>query len=156
MNWETSLLILSLAVAVGVAFTIPVLLQLLRTIRNLDRTVTTLNQDLPRILKNVDFITDHVRMSVEEIRATVEQAVNRTLPSLLANLDLLTIRLGKTVESVRGRMEALSSGIEKVRGGIHQVDERLTDRTRVQVSHALKGFAGLIRRVRSALESGNP
>ncbi|MRR35693.1 DUF948 domain-containing protein, partial [bacterium] len=76
MNWETSLFILCLAVAVLVVFAIPVLLQLRRTVRNLDVTITTLNQNLPQILKNVDYITENVRQSVHAVRATMEETIN--------------------------------------------------------------------------------
>jgi len=153
MNWETSLFILCLAVAVLVAFTIPVLLQLRRTVQNLDVTVTTLNQNLPQILKNVDYITENIRQSVHAVRATVEETINRSLPSILENVDRLTSTVGKSVEMVRGRVEDLSHGVERFRGGMGHIDERLKDSTRIRLSHALTGFAGLLKRVTSVLES---
>ena len=156
MNWETSLFILCLAVVVLVAFTIPVLLQLRRTVRNLDVTITTLNQDLPQILKNVDFITDNIRQSVHAVRATVEETINRSLPSILENVDRLTSTVGKSVEMVRTRVEDLSLGVERFRGGIAHIDDRLKDSTRDRMSHALTTFAGLVKRVRTALETFRP
>jgi uncharacterized protein YoxC len=153
MNWETSLFILCLAVAVLVAFTIPVLLQLRRTVQNLDVTVTTLNQNLPQILKNVDYITENIRQSVHAVRATVEETINRSLPSILENVDRLTSTVGKSVEMVRNRVEDLSHGVERFRGGMGHIDERLKDSTRIRLSHALTGFAGLLKRVTSVLES---
>jgi uncharacterized protein YoxC len=156
MNWETSLFILCLAVVILVAFTIPVLLQLRRTVRNLDVTITTLNQDLPQILKNVDFITDNIRQSVHAVRATVEETINRSLPSILENVDRLTSTVGKSVEMVRTRVEDISLGVERFRGGIAHIDDRLKDGTRGRMSHALTTFAGLVRRVRTALETFRP
>ena len=78
-----SSILLCLAVAVLVGFTIPLLLQLRSTVRNLDTTITTLNQNLPQILKNVDFIAENVRQSVHAVRATLEETINRSLPSIL-------------------------------------------------------------------------
>jgi uncharacterized protein YoxC len=156
MNWETSLFILCLAVAVLVGFTIPVLLQLRRTVRNLDVTITTLNQNLPQILKNVDYITDNIRQSVHAVRATVEETINRSLPSILENVDRLTSTVGKSVEMVRNRVEDLSLGVERFRGGIAHIDDRLKDSTRSRMSHTLTTFAGLVKRVRTALESVKP
>ena len=156
MSWETSLFILCLAVVVLVVFTIPVLLQLRRTVRNLDVTITTLNQDLPQILKNVDYITENVRQSVQAVRATVEETINRSLPSILENVDRLTSTVGKSVEMVRTRVEDLSLGVERFRGGLSQFDDRFKDGTRDRMSHALTTFAGLVRRVRTALEAFRP
>jgi uncharacterized protein YoxC len=153
MNWETSLFILCLAVAVLVAFTIPLLLQLRRTVQNLDVTVTTLNQNLPQILKNVDYITENVRQSVHAVRATVEETINRSLPSILENVDRLTATVGKSVEMVRSRVEDLSHGVDRFRGGLGHIDERLKDSTRSRMSHALTTFAGLVKRARTVLES---
>ncbi len=153
MNWETSLFILCLAVVVLVVFTIPVLLQLSRTVRNLDVTITTLNQNLPQILKNVESITENVRQSVHAVRATVEETINRSLPSILENVDRLTSTVGRSVDLVRSRVEDLSSGVERFRGGLTHFDERIKDKTRIQASHALSTFAGLVKRVRSILES---
>jgi len=156
MNWETSLFILCLAVVVLVGFTIPVLLQLRRTVRNLDVTITTLNQNLPQILKNVDFITENVRQSVHAVRATVEETINRSLPSILENVDRLTSTVGKSVEMVRSRVEDLAVGVERFRGGLTHLDDRVKDSTRDRMSHALGTFAGLVKRVRTALESFRP
>ncbi len=153
MNWETSLFILCLAVVVLVAFMIPVLLQLKRTVQNLDVTVTTLNQNLPQILKNIDYITENIRQSVHAVRATVEETINRSLPSILENVDRLTSTVGKSVEMVRSRVEDLSHGVERFRGGLGHIDERLKDSTRSRLSHSLTAFAGVVKRVRSVLES---
>jgi len=153
MNWETSLFILCLAVVILVAFTIPVLLQLRRTVKNVDVTVTTLNQNLPQILKNVDSITENVRQSVHTVRATVEETINRSLPSILENVDRLTLTVGKSVEMVRSRVEDISQGVERFRGGLGHIDGRLKDSTRSRMSHALTSFAGLVKRVRVVLES---
>jgi uncharacterized protein YoxC len=156
MNWETSLFILCLAVAVLVVFTVPVLLQLRRTVRNFDVTITTLNQSLPQILKNVDYITENVRQSVHAVRATMEETINRSLPSILENVDRLTSTVGKSVEMVRSRVEDLSLGVERFRGGLSQIDDRFKDSTRDRMSHALAIFAGLVKRVRTALEAFRP
>jgi len=156
MSWETSLFILCLAVVVLVVFTVPVLLQLRRTVRNLDVTITTLNQDLPQILKNVDYITENVRQSVQAVRATVEETINRSLPSILENVDRLTSTVGKSVEMVRTRVEDLTLGVERFRGGLSQIDDRFKDGTRDRMSHALTTFAGLVKRVRTALEAFRP
>jgi uncharacterized protein YoxC len=156
MSWETSLFILCLAVAVLVGFTIPVLLQLRRTVRNLDVTITTLNQNLPQILKNVDYITENVRQSVHAVRATMEETINRSLPSILENVDRLTLTVGKSVEMVRNRVEDLSLGVERFRGGLSQFDDRFKDSTRERMSHGLTAFAGLVKRVRTALEAFRP
>ena len=153
MSWETSLFILCLAVVVLVGFTIPVLLQLRRTVRNLDVTITTLNQNLPPILKNVDYITENLRQSVQAVRATVEETINRSLPSILENVDRLMSTVGKSVEMVRSRVEDLSLGVERFRGGIAHIDDRFKDSTRDRMSHALTAFAGLLKRVRTALEA---
>ncbi len=153
MSWETSLFILCLAVVVLVAFLIPVLLQLRQTIQNLDTTVTTLNQNLPRILKNLDSITENIRHSVAAVRATLEETINRSLPSVLDNVDRLTSTLGKSVEMVRSRVEDLSRGVERFRGGLGHFDDRLKDTTRSRMSHALVTFAGVVKRVRTLLES---
>ena len=153
MSWETSLLILCIAVVVFVGFTIPVLLQVRRTVQNLDVTITTLNQNLPQILKNVDYITENVRQSVHAVRATVEETINRSLPSILDNIDRLTSTVGKSVELVRDRVEDLSHGVERFRGGLAQIDDRFKDSTRDRMSHALTAFAGLVKRVRTALEA---
>jgi uncharacterized protein YoxC len=156
MNWETSLFVLCLAVVVLVAFTIPVLLQLRRTIQNLDTTVTTLNQNLPQILKNLDSITENVRQSVYTVRATVEETINRSLPSVLENVDRLASTLGKSVELVRSRVEDISKGVERFRGGLGHFDDRLKDTTRSRMSFALTTFAGVVKRVRVMLESLRP
>jgi uncharacterized protein YoxC len=156
MSWETSLFILCLAVVVLVGFTIPVLLQLRRTVRNLDVTITTLNQNLPPILKNVDYITENLRQSVQAVRATVEETINRSLPSILENVDRLTSTVGKSVELVRSRVEDLSLGVERFRGGIAHIDDRFKDSTRDRMSYALTAFAGLVKRVRTALEAFRP
>lgn len=156
MSWETSLLILCIAAVVFVGFTIPVLLQVRRTVQNLDVTITTLNQNLPQILKNVDYITENVRQSVHAVRATVEETINRSLPSILDNIDRLTSTVGKSVELVRDRVEDISHGVERFRGGLAQIDDRFKDGTRDRMSHALTTFAGLVKRVRSALESFRP
>jgi len=153
MNWETSLFILCLAVVVFVTFMIPVLLQLRRTIQNLDATVTTLNQNLPQILKNIDYITENIRQSVHAVRATVEETINRSLPSILENVDRLTSTVGKSVEMVRTRVEDLSHGVERFRGGLGHIDERLKDSTRSRMSLALTSFAGIVKRLRTVLES---
>ena len=153
MSWETSLFILCLAVVVLVVFTIPLLLQLRSTVRNLDTTITTLNQSLPQILKNVDFITENVRQSVHAVRATLEETINRSLPSILENVDRLTATVGKSVDLVRSRVDELSGGFERVRGSLAHLDEGIKDRARDRMSQGLKVFAGLIKRVRAALES---
>ena len=153
MHAETILLILCIAVLVFVAFTIPVLLQLRRTIQHLDVTLTTLNQNLPQILKNVDYITENIRQSVHAVRATVEETINRSLPSILENVDRLTSTVGKSVDMVRSRVEDISHGVDRFRGGIGQLDGRLKDSTRSRLSHALTTFAGLVKRVRTVLES---
>lgn len=153
MNWETSLFILCLAVTVFVGFTIPVLLQLRRMVRNLDVTLTTLNQDLPQILKNIDFIVENIRQSVHAMRATVEETINRSLPSILENVNRLTSTVGKSVEMVRTRVEDLSLGVERFRGGIAQIDDRLRGGTRNRMSYGLSAFAGLVKRIRTTLES---
>jgi uncharacterized protein YoxC len=156
MNWETSLFILCLAVVVLVVFTIPVLMEMRRTVRNLDVTITTLNQNLPQILKNVDYITENVRQSVHAVRATMEETINRSLPSILENVDRLTLTVGKSVEMVRTRVEDISLGVERFRGGLSQIDDRFKDGTRDRMSHALTTFAGLVKRVRTALEAFRP
>jgi len=153
MSWETSLFILCLAVVVLVVFTIPLLLQLRSTARNLDTTITTLNQNLPQILKNVDFITENVRQSVHAVRATLEETINRSLPSILVNVDRLTATVGKSVDLVRSRVDELSGSVERVRGGLAHLDEGIKEQARGRVSQGLKVFAGLVRRVRSVLES---
>ena len=153
MNWETTLFVLCLAVVVLVAFIIPVLLQLRRTIQNLDVTVTTLNQNLPQILKNLDSITENIRQSVSTVRVTVEETINRSLPSVLENVDRLTSTLGKSVEMVRSRVEDVSKGVERFRGGLGHFDDRLKGSTRSRMSHALTTFAGIVKRVRMMLES---
>jgi len=153
MSWETSLFILCLAVVVLVVFTIPLLLQLRSTVRNLDTTITTLNQSLPQILKNVDFITENVRQSVHAVRATLEETINRSLPSILENVDRLTATVGKSVDLVRSRVDELSGGVERVRGSLAHLDEGIKDRARDRMSQGLKVFAGLVKRVRTALES---
>ncbi len=156
MNWETSLFILSLAVVVIVVFTIPVLLQLRRTVQSLDVTLTTLNQSLPQILKNIDSITENLRQSVHSVRATVEEAINRSLPSILENVDRLTSTVGRAVDVVKGRVEDLSLGVERFRGGLVKFDDHLKDSGRSRISHGLVSFAGLVKRVRTALESFKP
>ncbi len=153
MSWETSLFILCLAVAALVGFTIPLLLQLRSTVRNLDTTITTLNQNLPQILKNVDFIAENVRQSVHAVRATLEETINRSLPSILENVDRLTATVEKSVDLVRSRVDEFSGGVERVRGSLAHLDEGLKDRARGQMSQGLKVFASLVKRVRSALES---
>ena len=153
MNWETSLFILCLAVVVLVIFTIPLLLQLRRTVQNLDVTVTALNQNLPQILKNIDYITENIRQSVHAVRATLEETINRSLPAILENVDRLTSTVGKSVEMVRTRVEDLSHGVDRFRGGFGHIDERLKDGTRNRMSSALTTFAAVLKRVRSVLES---
>ena len=156
MHWETSLLILCIAVVAFVGFAIPVLLRIRRMAQNIDETFTTLNQNLPQILKNVDYITENVRQSVHAVRATVEETINRSLPSILDNVDRLTSTVGKSVDMVRGRVEDLSLGVERFRGGLAHIDERFKDSSRDRMSHALTTFAGLVKRVRTALEAFRP
>jgi hypothetical protein len=119
-------------------------------------TLTTLNQSLPQILKNIDSITENLRQSVHSVRATVEEAINRSLPSILENVDRLTSTVGRAVEVVKGRVEDLSQGVERFRGGLVKFDDHLKDSGRSRISHGLVSFAGLVKRVRTALESFKP
>jgi hypothetical protein len=57
---------------------------------------------------------------------------------------------------VRSRVEDLSFGVERLRGGLSHIDDRFKDGTRDRMSHALKTFAGLLKRVRTTLESFRP
>jgi hypothetical protein len=86
----------------------------------------------------------------------VEETINRSLPSILENVDRLTSTVGKSVEMVRNRVEDLSLGVERFRGGIAHIDDRLKDSTRSGMSHTLTTLAGLVKRVRTALESVRP
>jgi len=54
---------------------------------------------------------------------------------------------------VRSRVDDLSGGVERVRGSLAHLDEGIKDRARGPLSQGLKVFAGLVKRVRTALES---
>jgi hypothetical protein len=53
-------------------------------------------------------------------------------------------------------VEDLSLGVERFRGGLSHIDDRFKDSTRDRMSHALTAFAGLVKRVRTALEAFRP
>ena len=93
------------------------------------------------------------RSASDAVRATLEETINRSLPSILENVDKLTATVGKSVELVRSRVDDLSGGVERVRGSLAHLDEGIKDRARGQMSQGLKVFAGLVKRVRAALES---
>ncbi len=86
---ENALLIaVSVAVVVIAVVSVPVLLQLWRTARNLAQTLQTLNQTLPAILKNLEEITTHVNRTATMVDREVED-FSATLRRLRGTLGLI-------------------------------------------------------------------
>ncbi|MHB8769852.1 MAG: DUF948 domain-containing protein [Syntrophales bacterium] len=78
----------SVAVLLIAVASIPVLLQLRLTARNLAQTLQTLNQTLPAILKNLEEITTHVNRTAAIVDREVED-FSATLRKLQGTLGLI-------------------------------------------------------------------
>ncbi len=72
MLWQISLLIISIAFLILVAFAVPSLLQIRRTTKSLEITSKTLNQNLPGILTNIDEITTNITDVTHSVKSQVE------------------------------------------------------------------------------------
>jgi uncharacterized protein YoxC len=76
MYLEICLIIFSIAILVLLIFCIPILLQIMRTARNIAVTLETLNQSLPAILKNLDEITTNINSSTSAVNREVQDFSN--------------------------------------------------------------------------------
>jgi uncharacterized protein YoxC len=80
MLWEISLLIIAIAFMLLVMFAIPSLLQFRRTVKSIELTSKTLNQNLPGILTNIDEITTNLTnasQTVSEQTAGLREVVDK-------------------------------------------------------------------------------
>jgi uncharacterized protein YoxC len=80
MLWEISLLIIAIAFMLLVMFAIPSLLQFRRTVKSIELTSKTLNQNLPGILTNIDDITTNLTnatQTVSEQTAGLREVVDK-------------------------------------------------------------------------------
>ena len=70
--WQIGFLILCVAALLGVAYLIPTLLQMRRTTQDLARTLETLNQSLPAILRNIEDISTNLRHTTASARTQID------------------------------------------------------------------------------------
>lgn len=75
MPWEIALVILLLSLVVLIYLTIPVVLKLRETLKNLNRTLEIVNSDLPDVLENVNEITGSVSTISKKVENTVDDIV---------------------------------------------------------------------------------
>lgn len=86
MIWEISTLIASIALLILIAFLIPTILQVRRTVKKMEDLSEKLDRDLPDILVNVHKISANLSAILETGRYQVES-------------------LGETLDQVRGAIE---------------------------------------------------
>ena len=75
MPWEIALVIFLLSLTVLIYLTIPVLLRLRETLKNLNRTLEIVNSDLPVVMDNVQEISGTVNSISKKVEKTVEDIV---------------------------------------------------------------------------------
>jgi uncharacterized protein YoxC len=75
MPWEIALVFLLIALAILVAFAIPVVFRLGETLKNINQTLTTVNKDLPTVMENVEEISGTVNNISKKVEHTVEDIV---------------------------------------------------------------------------------
>jgi predicted PurR-regulated permease PerM len=96
MNLESiAIIVIVVLLLILCAFTIPFLIQLRKTINNINITLQTLNQHLPGILKNMEDITTNVNSITSHVNKQVEGVI---IPILRLKTLLLNLALG--MESV--------------------------------------------------------
>lgn len=85
-----SALIFAIAALLLVAFLIPTILELRRSLRQVEKTAAQLNSHLPSIVKNLDDITTHV------------SHITNSGKNQMQNLESATARVKNLVENVSG------------------------------------------------------
>lgn len=75
MIWETAIVIFLLSLTVLVYLTIPLLLKFRESLKKLNQTIDTVNNDLPGIMTNVNEICDSLNNTVQKVESTVDDVV---------------------------------------------------------------------------------
>jgi hypothetical protein len=92
MNLESiAIIVIVILLLILCAFVIPCLMQLRKTIHNVNITIETLNQHLPAILKNTEDITTNVNSIASHVNKQVEGVI---IPILRLKTLLLNLALG--------------------------------------------------------------
>jgi predicted PurR-regulated permease PerM len=94
------LILLGIAFLLLAGFAVPVLLQLLRTARKMTLTLDLLNERLPKILKNLEEITEGINRTTVVVHRQVEE-------------------FSATVKKVQGTVTILVGLEEILRRGVH-------------------------------------
>jgi len=93
MYLEIVLIILGIAFLLLVIFSIPILMQLRRTAKDITITLETLNKSLPLLLKNLEDITTNINDSTT--------AVNRGIQSFSRTADRVHLVVSDIVDDVQ-------------------------------------------------------
>jgi hypothetical protein len=89
MYLEIGLVILVIILILLVIFCIPILLQIWRILKDVRMTLTTLNQSLPAILKNMEEITINVNSSTAILNRRIQNFSNTAERSQLIISDII-------------------------------------------------------------------
>jgi len=90
--WEFAFVVFLVSLMFLVFLTIPSVLELRKTLRRVNKTLSILNEDLPGILKNVRDISDNVSSASTKLDTTVknvvelEQLVSKEIKQPLQNI----------------------------------------------------------------------
>jgi len=93
MTLQTALIIVVCILIVLAIFCIPVLLQIWRTSKDLSKTLQTINQSLPLILKNLEEITTNVNNS--------SAVINKKIQSFNSSLNLSNVLVGDIINNLQ-------------------------------------------------------
>jgi uncharacterized protein YoxC len=72
MSWGVSLFILGIALLLFALFAVPTLIQVRRTAKKAETTLSHVNRNLPAILDNVRLTSENVRKATEAVRCIQE------------------------------------------------------------------------------------
>lgn len=89
MNLEICLIVLGIAILLLATLSIPILLGLWRTIKDITMTLETLNSSLPSILKNLEEITVNINSSTNAINREVQNISGTVSRFQLAMTDIV-------------------------------------------------------------------
>jgi uncharacterized protein YoxC len=118
MHLEIALLVLVSILILLVIFSIPILLQIWRTAKDISMTLKTLNQSLPVILKNLEEITTNINSSTAIINQKIQNFANTSNQSQLLISDIINnikyfipIALKLPIFRIIGNVIAIAKGM---------------------------------------------
>ena len=122
---DLAVLIIAVAVVVLVAYLVPTILQVKRTVGQSERLLIRLNHELPGLLKDVKGTNENIRALTDQARVGVDRA--STFLNAVGDV-------GQTVnqvhEAMRGKGGTVMVGLSSLLAGIKAVTSTMKNRVR--------------------------